>query len=79
MTNIVEPNNLAIGRIEERNTELTLVTRLLNNCAGIPLGLREHPLGSEREFLGLDNASNAAAVTEGIIRRPGCRGQFRHS
>src|SRR5438477_5881518 len=78
MANVMEPNDLTVARIKKRNTELALVTGLLKNRARIAFGLGEHTLRPERELLGFDNPTDAAAIAKCVIGRPGCRWQFRH-
>ena len=36
---------------------------------GVALGLDQHALRAERQLLGLDDATDAAAVTEGVVGR----------
>ena len=53
---VVEPDHLAVGRVQERHAELALVQRQLVDALRVALGLGEHALRAERDLLRLDDA-----------------------
>jgi hypothetical protein len=67
MSDVVKPENLAVGRIEERSAELPLVLRLLIDGLRVTLGLDEDALRAERELLGLADTKAAATVEKGVV------------
>jgi hypothetical protein len=69
VAHIVKPRHLAVGRVQERHAEFTLVLRHLADALGVALRLDEHALRAEGHLLGLDDATNPITVTERVVSR----------
>src|SRR5438093_12814046 len=78
MPNVVEPNDLAVSRIQERNTKLTLVLGILQDGSRVSLGLRKNSLRPERDLLGFNHTADLFPIAEGVIGWSRRRRQLRH-
>ena len=76
LTNIVVPDHLAVGGIEEGHAKATEVERVARRPSCVPLGLGQDVLRTEADALGLDDAEDSAAGTEGVVNRAVGGGEF---
>ncbi len=72
VTDVVEPDDLAVGGVKERDPEpLPVVDRVGHETAGVALRLRQHALGTEGDLLGLHHAERLVAIPQGVVSWPG--------
>jgi hypothetical protein len=64
------PDDLAVGRVQERNSVAPIVEGAIGDTLTIPLGLGQDALWPKGQFLRFYDAKNPAVSTKGIIRRP---------
>ncbi len=64
---VVVPEDLAVGRIEERDPEPVEVQWALRGTTGVAFSLCEDVLGAEGDLLGFDHAEEAAINAQGIV------------
>ncbi len=69
VADVVEPDLLAVGRVQERHAELALVPRLLIDALRVALSLGQDALRAERQLLGLDDAEGTPAIAERVVSR----------
>src|SRR5205823_13328571 len=79
MPDIVEPENLAVSRVEERNVETAKIEPVPGRAARVTLGLHQRVLRTEAEFLRFDDAEERAVEAERIISRTVARLVLRDS
>src|SRR6266516_4846466 len=70
---VVMPDDFAVRRIKKRDAVAAEVVRLSSEALGVTLGLHEHILGTEGEFLCFNNSEDPAANAESIV----CGSVFR--
>ncbi|MEJ7787749.1 MAG: hypothetical protein WKF96_23350 [Solirubrobacteraceae bacterium] len=58
-TDIVEPDLLAVGRVQEGHAVLALQARLLLDASRIPFGLGQDALRPNGQLLGLDDRKDS--------------------
>src|SRR5437870_9207106 len=73
MANILEPKDLAVRRIEKRHPIAIEVEWRVVNALRVALGLRQHVLRAESDFLRLDNTKELAVNNERVIGGAICR------
>jgi len=64
---VLEPKDLAVGRVEEGDAIAAEVGGAIGDAAGVALGLGEDVLGAEADLLGLDDAEGAPINEEGVV------------
>lgn len=67
VTDVVEPDHLAVRRVEERDVEPREVEGVARQPARVALGLGESVLGADGEALGLDDADDAITDAQGVV------------
>jgi len=65
---VVMPDDFAVRRIKKRDAVPAEVVRLSSEALGVALGLHEHILGTQDEFLCFNNSEDPAANAESIVR-----------
>ncbi len=73
VANIVEPDDLSVGRVEEWDMQALKVEDVACDASGVSRSLGEGVLGSQREPLGLYDAKDVVVMAEGVICRPAGR------
>lgn len=69
VSDVVVPDALAVGRVEEGNPKTSVVEGTVRDALGVPFGLSENAHWAESRLLGLDNPDDLPVHAEGIIRR----------
>ena len=69
MPDVVMPNDLAVGGVEERNSEATVVEWAVGGTIRVPFGLSQNALWPKRQFFRLYDPENLPIDAEGIISR----------
>jgi hypothetical protein len=69
ITNVVKPNNLAIGRVKKWNSTAVVIEQAASAAARIALRLSQDVLWTERQLFRFDNTNNSAVETESVIGR----------
>ena len=69
MADVVEPDDLAVGRVEERDVQAVEVEAGDGRvgAAGVSLRLDEDVLRAERDLLCFDDAQQASIDNEGVV------------
>src|ERR1700730_13925956 len=67
ISDVVMPDDFAIGRIQKWNSIPPKVERAAGGTFGISLSLRQYALWPERQLLGFDNADNLAIHAKCVI------------
>ena len=70
VTNVLEPEDLAVGGVEERGAVAVEVAGAHAGVepAGVALGLGQDVLRAEGDLLGLDDARDAVSQPKGVVR-----------
>jgi hypothetical protein len=69
MPDVMEPDHLAVRRVEKGYAKPTEVERAIRHAAGVALGLDQHVLRTEAELLGFDNAEDPTVGAQGVVCR----------
>ena len=67
VANVVEPDDLAVGRVQERAAQAGEVVGAPVDAAGVPLGLGEDVLGPHGHLLRLDDADDVLVEPERVV------------
>src|SRR5262245_61558657 len=67
---IMEPDNLAVRRVQKRHVEGAESERVCRRALRVPLSLSENVLRPQAHFLGLDDAEDPTAYAQGVIGGP---------
>src|SRR5438132_9896542 len=67
MANVVEPEDLAVCRIQKGHSIATEVEWRVVNALRVALGLREHVLRTQRDFLCLDDGQELAVNDQRVV------------
>ncbi len=76
MSNIVEPDDFAVGRVKEGNAEPVEVERARRQAARVSLGLCQDVLGTERELFSLDDPHDPPICAKRVVGGPVICGVF---
>ncbi len=64
------PDDLAVGRVEKRDSHAVLIARPVKGARRVSLRLFEHVLRIDADLFGLDDAEQHAVYEERVMRTP---------